>query len=134
MRKIAPARAEAVLTRGRAYGESRLICNAHWQSDVAEGRLMGASTVARLHADAAFRDDLEAAHAELTTDVLLSAGALTSADERIADWQRSNEVALARAASFVTDITSGDAADLATLSVALREIRALVRAASLPSA
>ncbi|MDQ1495702.1 MAG: glutamate dehydrogenase, partial [Actinomycetota bacterium] len=85
-------------------------------------------------ARAAARDDLEAAHAELTTDVLLSAGALTSADERIAGWRRSNEVALARAASFVTDITSGDAADLATLSVALREIRALVRAASLPSA
>ena len=84
-------------------------------------------------ARAAARDDLEAAHAELTTDVLLSAGALASADERIADWRRSNESALARTASFVTDITSGDAADLATLSVALREIRALVRAASLPS-
>jgi glutamate dehydrogenase len=85
-------------------------------------------------ARAAARDDLEAAHAELTTDVLLSAGTLTAADERIADWRRANEAALARTASFVTDITSGDAADLATLSVALREIRALVRAASLPSA
>ena len=76
--EIAPARAEAVLTRGRAYGESRLICNAHWQSDVAEGRLMGASTVARLHADAAFRDDLEAAKTEYA--VALAKGLKPSRD------------------------------------------------------
>jgi len=76
--EIAPARADAVLTRGRAYGESRLICNAHWQSDVAEGRLMGASTVARLHADAAFRDDLEAAKTEYA--VALAKGLKPSRD------------------------------------------------------
>jgi acid phosphatase (class A) len=63
--EIAPERADAVLARGRAFGQSRLICNAHWQSDVAEGRIMGASTAARLHADANFRADLEAAKAEV---------------------------------------------------------------------
>lgn len=63
--EIAPEQTDAILARGRVFGESRLICNVHWQSDVIEGRFMGASTVARLHADAIFRADLEAAKAEL---------------------------------------------------------------------
>ena len=63
--EIAPERADAILARGLAYGESRNVCNVHWHSDVVEGRVMGAGTVARLHADAAFRADLEAAKSEL---------------------------------------------------------------------
>ncbi len=63
--EIAPDRADAVLARGRAFGESRVVCNAHWHSDVVEGRFMGAAAVARLHADLAFRADLKAARAEL---------------------------------------------------------------------
>jgi acid phosphatase (class A) len=62
--EIAPERINAVLARGLAFGESRLVCNAHWYSDVVAGRVMGAGTVARLHADPAFRADLEAAKAE----------------------------------------------------------------------
>jgi acid phosphatase (class A) len=62
--EIAPERADAVLARGLAFGESRLVCNAHWYSDVAAGRVMGAATVARLHADPVFRADLDAAKAE----------------------------------------------------------------------
>lgn len=63
--EIAPARADAVLARARAFGESRLVCNAHWQSDVLAGRTVAASAVARLHADATFRADLAAARDEL---------------------------------------------------------------------
>ena len=63
--EIAPERSDAILARGRAFGQSRLICNAHWQSDVIEGRVMGASTVARLQSDPNFRADVEAAKAEL---------------------------------------------------------------------
>lgn len=63
--EIAPEETDAILARGRAYGESRVICNVHWQSDVVEGRFMGAGTVARLHADQAFQADLKAAGAEL---------------------------------------------------------------------
>jgi acid phosphatase (class A) len=63
--EIAPAQTDAVLARGRAFGQSRVVCNVHWQSDVREGRFMGAGTVARLHADATFRADVEAATAEL---------------------------------------------------------------------
>jgi len=63
--EIAPDRADAILARGRAFGESRNICNVHWHSDVIEGRLMGAAAVARLHADPSFRTEIEAARVEL---------------------------------------------------------------------
>ncbi len=63
--EISPEQADAILARGRTFGESRMICNVHWQSDVIEGRFMGAAIIARLHADPTFRTDLEAAKAEL---------------------------------------------------------------------
>ena len=62
-----PDRATAILERGRAFGESRVVCNVHWESDVEEGRIVGAATVARLHAEPAFLRDLEAAKVELNT-------------------------------------------------------------------
>ena len=36
--QVAPDRADALLARGRSFGESRLVCNAHWQSDILAGR------------------------------------------------------------------------------------------------
>jgi acid phosphatase (class A) len=66
--EIAPELTDAILARGLAFGESRVVCNVHWQSDVIEGRIMGAGTVARLHAVPAFRSDLEAARAELAAN------------------------------------------------------------------
>ena len=63
--EISPAQTDALLVRGRNYGESRNVCNVHWHSDVMQGRLVGAGMVARLHADPAFRSDLAAARAEI---------------------------------------------------------------------
>jgi len=63
--QISPENADALLARGLAFGQSRVVCNVHWQSDVAEGRLMGAAAVARLQSDPAFRADLESAQREL---------------------------------------------------------------------
>ena len=65
--EIAPEQADAILARGRAFGESRIVCNVHWYSDVVEGRFMGAAAVARLHADPAFQAELKAAKAELAS-------------------------------------------------------------------
>jgi acid phosphatase (class A) len=65
--EAAPDRATAILERGRAFGESRVVCNVHWESDVGEGRIVGAATVARLHAEPEFLRDLEAAKNELKT-------------------------------------------------------------------
>ncbi len=62
--ELAPDRENEILARGRAFGESRIVCNHHWFSDVVWGRFMGAATVARLHADPTFLADLEASKAE----------------------------------------------------------------------
>nr|WP_313418488.1 phosphatase PAP2 family protein [Brevundimonas diminuta] len=62
--ELAPDRAEAILTRGLAYGDSRVICGVHYVSDVEAGRLMGAALVARLKAEPAFQRDFEQAKAE----------------------------------------------------------------------
>lgn len=63
--QINPERSNELLRRGLEFGQSRVICDAHWQSDVDAGRIMGAATVARLMTDAAFLADLEAAKAEV---------------------------------------------------------------------
>lgn len=64
--EAAPDRADAVLARGRSFSQSRIVCNVHWLSDTEEGRMMGSATVAKLHDNATFRADLEAARAEIT--------------------------------------------------------------------
>ncbi|HXY57467.1 MAG TPA: phosphatase PAP2 family protein [Methylocystis sp.] len=63
--EIAPDRADAILERGRAFGESRLVCNVHWASDVREGRMIATATVARLHASPEFLADAQAAKLEV---------------------------------------------------------------------
>ena len=63
--EIAPERSSQLLARGRAFGRSRVICNVHWNSDVLEGRTVGAAAVARLHADLGFRTTLAASRSEL---------------------------------------------------------------------
>ena len=63
--ELSPEQGDAILARGRAYGENRNVCNHHWYSDVEWGRVTAAATVARLHANSEFRADLEAVKAEL---------------------------------------------------------------------
>ena len=63
--EMAPERADAILARGMAYGESRVICGVHYSSDVEAGRLVGAVLVARLKADPAFQADFAVAAREL---------------------------------------------------------------------
>lgn len=62
---IAPDKADAVLQRGHAFGQSRVICGVHWQSDVDNGRVMGAAAVARLQSDATFQAQLALARQEV---------------------------------------------------------------------
>ncbi len=63
--ELAPDRASELLARGRAYAESRQVCNVHWKSDVSAGRTVGSAAVAILRTDPVFRADLAAARAEL---------------------------------------------------------------------
>lgn len=63
--ELAPDRAEELLARGRAFGESRNVCNAHWYSDVVAGRLTGAAAVAKLHSNEAFLSAMMAAKEDI---------------------------------------------------------------------
>jgi len=63
--ELLPSRADAILQRGRDFGESRIICGYHFPSDVDASRLVAAGGVARLHGEADFRRQLEAARREL---------------------------------------------------------------------
>lgn len=63
--ELRPDRADAILERGREYGNSRVICGAHSVSAVEAGRQAAAAIVAVLHGSPQFRADLEAARREL---------------------------------------------------------------------
>lgn len=64
---LAPERSDALLQRAHAFGQSRMVCGVHWQSDVDAGRLVGAATVARLQADPVFSAQAQLAAQEIKT-------------------------------------------------------------------
>jgi acid phosphatase (class A) len=63
--ELAPDRATPILIRGRAFGESRVVCGVHSPSAVEAGRTNGSAMIAALHGDPQFRADLEAARLEV---------------------------------------------------------------------
>lgn len=63
--QLAPERTDAILARGYAFGQSRVVCNVHWQSDVDAGRVIASAAVARLQSDPVFRRQLRLARAEV---------------------------------------------------------------------
>ncbi|MGE3692435.1 MAG: phosphatase PAP2 family protein [Novosphingobium sp.] len=65
--EVIPDRAAQLVARGRAFGDSRRVCNVHWLSDVEEGRVVATAVLARMHAEPAFRADVEAARTEIET-------------------------------------------------------------------
>ena len=65
--EIAPEKSDDIIARGRAFGQSYVICNDRWQSDVNEGRVLGSIVVARLHALPEFQEYLEAPKSELAS-------------------------------------------------------------------
>jgi glutamate dehydrogenase len=80
----------------------------------------------------ALRDDLYTAHAALARDVLTVTDP-GSLEDRLAAWVRRNESAVLRAAQTLTEIGESDAFTVATLSVAVRAVRTLVAASTLPT-
>jgi glutamate dehydrogenase len=80
----------------------------------------------------ALRDDLYAAHAALVCDVLVVTGPGTP-EQRLADWSAQNAPAVSRATQTLTEIWETDRFSLATLSVAVRAIRTVVAASTLPA-
>ncbi len=77
----------------------------------------------------ALREDLYGSLRSLTTDVLFAGEPDESAAEKIADWEATNASRLARARAALTEIGTSGTLDLATLSVAARQVRSMVRGA-----
>jgi glutamate dehydrogenase len=92
---------------------SRLPRNDRWQ------------TLARM----ALRYDLYAALAGLTAEVLQSTPAEDSPEDRVSEWEQVNAASIARAGNAMGSVEESPA-DLAALSVLLRQIRTLVKTSS----
>lgn len=63
--ELAPERKDALLERGHEFGQSRVICNVHWQSDVEAGRAVADAVVERLHQTPEFEPDFATARREI---------------------------------------------------------------------
>jgi len=63
--EINPARASELTQRARDFGESRVVCDEEWISDVDAGRTLADATVRHIRDKPAFRDDLDAARKEI---------------------------------------------------------------------
>jgi glutamate dehydrogenase len=80
----------------------------------------------RALARAALRDDVYGLQAAMTAAVLRDTPEESPVPERIEAWTSSNDGAVDRTLHVLSDINASGAFDLATLSVALREVRNLV--------
>ncbi len=88
----------------------------------------------RALARAALRDDLYGQQAELTAEILRATPDDLPPAERIDAWVDANGGYVERVLQVLTDINASGAFDLATLSVALREIRNLITSSSASTA
>lgn len=78
-------------------------------------------------ARASIREDLYAAHAALTADILAVGNGGSTPEQRFKAWEEKNAPILSRARTTLEEIHSSDAFDLANLSVAMRTMRTLLR-------
>ncbi|NUK43677.1 NAD-glutamate dehydrogenase [Streptomyces lunaelactis] len=78
-------------------------------------------------ARASIREDLYAAHAALTADVLTVGNGTSTPEERFKAWEQKSGALLGRARTTLEEIQGSDAFDLANLSVAMRTMRQLLR-------
>jgi glutamate dehydrogenase len=78
-------------------------------------------------ARAAIREDLFAAHAALTADVLAAGSAGATPEQRFHAWQEQNAGLIGRARTTLEEIQGAEDFDLASLSVAMRTFRTLLR-------
>lgn len=63
--ELVPEKASPILARGKAFGDSRIVCGVHFQSDVGAGRYLGSAMITRLHDSPEFMADLAKARAEV---------------------------------------------------------------------
>lgn len=63
--RLVPGKAEAVLARAARYGQSRIVCEQHFRSDVTAGQALGTLVAERLMQKPAFQRQYDAARREL---------------------------------------------------------------------
>ena len=63
--EVAPERRSELMRRGQDYGQSRLVCDAEWQSDVDAGRHVAEQIVKHMQSNDDFKADVAAARQEL---------------------------------------------------------------------
>jgi acid phosphatase (class A) len=68
MAQLMPDRATSLMNRARSYGESRVICGVHYESDVQAGRVVASTLFSVLQENPQFRADLDSARAELAAE------------------------------------------------------------------
>ncbi|WP_411145262.1 NAD-glutamate dehydrogenase [Streptomyces sp. x-80] len=78
-------------------------------------------------ARASIREDLFAAHAALTADVLSVGNGSATPEQRFKAWEEKNAAILGRARATLEEIYGSEGFDLANLSVAMRTMRTLLR-------
>ncbi len=78
-------------------------------------------------------EDLHGERRALTADVLRTSPANGAVGERVGAWIARNAAAVERCLQVLADVKAGGSFDLATLSVAVREIRNLIDATSTPA-
>jgi glutamate dehydrogenase len=78
-------------------------------------------------ARASIREDLYAAHAALTADVLAVGNGGSTPEQRFKAWEEKNTAILTRARTTLEEIQGSEAFDLANLSVAMRTMRTMLR-------
>ncbi|MER6776986.1 MULTISPECIES: NAD-glutamate dehydrogenase [unclassified Streptomyces] len=78
-------------------------------------------------ARASIREDLFAAHAALTADVLAVGDGDSTPEDRFKAWEDKNAAIISRARTTLDEIRGSDDFDLANLSVAMRTMRSLLR-------
>ncbi|MCZ0207264.1 NAD-glutamate dehydrogenase [Streptomyces sp. UMAF16] len=78
-------------------------------------------------ARASIREDLYAAHAALTADILAVGNGTSTPEQRFEAWEEKNAALLSRARTTLDEIRGSDSFDLANLSVAMRTMRTLLR-------
>ena len=78
-------------------------------------------------ARAALRDDLHVVHSAITAEVVRSGWSGGDGREQVRDWIATTDTAAMRCLRLLDEIAASGRSNLATVSVALREIRTLVR-------
>ncbi|MFB9265726.1 phosphatase PAP2 family protein [Bradyrhizobium erythrophlei] len=63
--EMIPDKADAIIQRGYDFGQSRVQCGVHWQSDVNAGRVVASAAVAQLHSYPEFIAEFRAAQQEV---------------------------------------------------------------------